>query len=353
MLHEYIAVGIYHFNHTVFRNFKRSRMRTVLFRFLCHEPNIGYITHCCHIELSVLDTIIDHLFIENPIRFIRNNSNTFKCITVSVPLLAAFSDNNRHGSIDDHIVRRIEVCCSLVRIDHSDFRTVCIHDCLECRFDLSLFFMPCNLFLKICHTEVGVDTKLFEEVCIFRKYIFKEDFKRVTEHNRVRDFHHRCFEVNRPDDTLFFCLIDCFSDESSQCFDRHKCTIENFTVKCINRLQFFSVKKNFYFLCLIHCHRLFMCIKITIAIHVGNIGFRIFSKRLESVRMLLRILFNRFGCTSVRVSFSKHRVYCRTETNAVFCLDLFLFGSLRVFRVVWNVKALFLKFSDTLFELSD
>ena len=353
MLHEYIAVCIDYFYSTRFRDLKCSRVRAILFRFLSHETDVGDVTHCRDIKLSVFDTVCDHLFMESCISRVRDNRYTLFSVAVSVPLLTALSYHDRHRGINDHIIRCVKVGLTLIRINHCDLWAVCINDCLECRFDLCLFRMTCDLLLKISHTEIRVDTKLFKEICILVEHIFEEYLECMSEHDRIRDLHHRCFEVDRPDYTLLFRLFDRFSDKLSESLDRHECTIEDLTLKRIDRFELFAVEKDLDLLCLIHSHRLFIGVEVPFAAHMCNIRFRVFGKRLQSMRVFLRIVFYRSCRTSVRVTFTQYRVDRRTETNTVFCLNFFLFRSFRIFRIVWNVKSLRLKLCDTLFELTD
>ena len=152
------------------------------------------------------------------------------------------------------------------------------------------------------------------------KSIFKVNGNSVSEHNRVGDFHHRSFKMQRQKHVFFLCFLNCFLVKFTQSRNVHYGCIKNFTFK---QVEFFFqnsfvtllvFKNKFYVAFFFDCRRNFVAVKI-ICLHVSHAGFRAgFGPRLHH---LVRILFSKFFhccCRApVRVSLTKNGVNGRAK----------------------------------------
>ena len=124
----------------------------------------------------------------------------------------------------------MQVSDPFIRIHHGQFRTFCISG-LDVSFNFSFFVsrQRFNLEVKISQTHSGGDAKLFESGSMLLKNILKIDFYNVPKKDRIGNFHHGGFKVQRQQQIIMFhgVLHLCFSIVTEGFF-AHDCSIDNF-----------------------------------------------------------------------------------------------------------------------------
>ena len=112
------------------------------------------------------------------------------------PHFTAITNHGRHGSIHDHIIRRVQVGNAFVRIDHRQPWALGFTR-LNRGFNgfLLLGWQGLNFFIHAAHAIIGLNPNLLKQVAVLRKQVFVEHLNRMTEYNRVRYFHHGGFNV--------------------------------------------------------------------------------------------------------------------------------------------------------------
>ena len=106
----------------VFLDFKGLVVRAVLFGLLGHQAHVGHGAHGLGVERAVPFAEVDHLHVNAGKRRLGHHSLDVFQATVGTPHFAAVADHGRHGSVHDHIVRRMEVGDALGRIHHGQLR---------------------------------------------------------------------------------------------------------------------------------------------------------------------------------------------------------------------------------------
>ena len=118
--HQDITILIFNFHNTIFSTAESKWMASILFSFFRHKTNIADMSHCCNIKLTILFTIFKHCAVHCCIASIRNNSNTLLKFALFVPHFSAFTDNWRHRSIDNNVIREMKVCDTFIAVNHCD-----------------------------------------------------------------------------------------------------------------------------------------------------------------------------------------------------------------------------------------
>jgi hypothetical protein len=98
-------------------------MRSVFLSLLCHESNIGHISHSFHIKLSILSAVFDNSLVNSSVRSIRNTTLSFLQLVVLVPHFSSITNDTWHTSINNNVRRNVQVSNSLVRVNHSKVGT--------------------------------------------------------------------------------------------------------------------------------------------------------------------------------------------------------------------------------------
>ena len=154
-------------------------------------------------------TEVNHLLIDTcESRFRHNRFDVFQTAIRTVHL-AAVTDHSRHRSVDDHVVRRVEVGDALVGIDHGQFRTA-VQTSVQIATDFFLLGggQLFNLVVQIDHAVVDVDTEFVKCGLVLGESVLVKDLHTMAKNDRVRDLHHGRFDVQGEHHTVFVCVFD-------------------------------------------------------------------------------------------------------------------------------------------------
>ena len=178
-------------------------VRAVLFRFLRHEPDVGHAAHGRRIQGAVLLAVLDDGLVDGGVAAVGNHGLGVVQLAVRPPHLAAFAHDDRHGRVDDDVVRDVQVGDALVGVDHGQGRPGGI-DGLDVILDLRLFVRreALDLGVDVAEPVVGVDPQPLEGVGVFGEHRLEEHGHGVAEHDRIGDLHHRGLQVQRQEQAL-------------------------------------------------------------------------------------------------------------------------------------------------------
>ena len=138
MFGQNLTLGIDHAHHSVLWDFKGFVVGAVLFRFLCHQPDIGNRAHGLGIEGAVFLAKFDNRLIDCGIGAIGDNREGILGPTLSIPHFAPLSDHCWHGGINDDVTWYVEIGDALVGVDHGE-RGASREGCFEVGFQQGLF----------------------------------------------------------------------------------------------------------------------------------------------------------------------------------------------------------------------
>ena len=207
---------------TVSRSFEGLIVRTVLFSFLSHQTNVGDATHGGRVELTVLVSVFTDLAVDGGVAAIRNHSDGVLQFVSQVPHTAAVTNNVRHRSINDDVVRDVQVGDVLAGVNHRQSSLTFVAS-VDVSFDFSFLVSRklVQLVEDVAHTQVRVGADRSQGVGMLVESRLEVNFDAVTEHDWVGNLHHGCFEVQREQYALLFGLKGCLSVERLQSSDFH------------------------------------------------------------------------------------------------------------------------------------
>ncbi len=321
MLEQHVAALILHPNDAGSRDLERLVMRTILFGFLRHQTDVADVTHRRDVERAVLFTVLNDLLINAGVTAVRNHRLHIVQFAVRPPHLAGRADRGRHRRIDDDVARHVQVRDALVRIDHRECRLILVHG-REVSFD----FRPLggrevgDLLVDVADPVVHVDTELFQHRSVLRQRGAIIDIDCMPENDRVGDFHHRRFHMQRKQNALRFRIGDFAFKKFAQQASMHHGAVHDLAFEHRHiRLQHFRVAVSAGELDRQRAIRLdhgglLVREKVTL-IHVRDVGQRIAAPLPHRMRIVFRILLDRRRHATVRVAFAQHRIH-RTAEHA-------------------------------------
>ncbi len=192
-------------------------MRSVLFRFLCHQPDVSNIAHRGDVKRTVLFAEVDRGLIDTGITAVWDQRFGVMQLAVRPPHLPGGPNRRRHGRVNDRMTGHVKIGDAFVGVDHGKFRTLRV-DRLDVGLDRRLLVIGkrCYLRIDIADSVIGVDPKFVEQRCVLVKNISIENADHMTKDNRIRDLHHRRFQVQRQDDVLGFGIRNLLGEKFAQ-----------------------------------------------------------------------------------------------------------------------------------------
>ena len=125
MLHEHRTGCIDDANRTGSSDLEGLVVRAILLRLLRHQAHVGHAAHRAGVERAVGAAEVDDLLVDAGVGAVGNHSLGILRLASSIPHLARLAEHRRHGGVDDHIARHMEVGDALVGVHHRDRRPVC------------------------------------------------------------------------------------------------------------------------------------------------------------------------------------------------------------------------------------
>ena len=218
-----------HTHNTVFLDFEGLVVGAILFGFLRHQTYVWHCTHSGGIECTVSLTEVNRFLIDGGVGGLRHNGLGVLELAISGPHFTGVADHCRHGGVNNHVARHVQVGDTFDGVNHSDFRAVLV-GFVQSFLDFFLLGFRQQLdFLKYGRQAVvRVYTDFFEQVAVLIKQLFVVNLHRVTEHDRVGDFHHGGFDVQGKHHTGLFAIFDDIFEEFAERFLAHEHAVEHF-----------------------------------------------------------------------------------------------------------------------------
>mmetsp|Transcript_8137 Transcript_8137/g.19408 ORF Transcript_8137/g.19408 Transcript_8137/m.19408 type:complete len:221 (+) Transcript_8137:1245-1907(+) len=138
------------------------------------------------------------------------------------------SNHRRHGSIDNHIAWHVQIGDATVRINHCKLwlRGEAIFDVLFNLLSLCIGQLA-DFVLQITEPVVGIHSDLLQDSPMLLKNPAEKDFHCVTKNDRIRDFHHRSFKMQRQEHLLRLGVRHLVLKVLLQRFDAHEGRIQH------------------------------------------------------------------------------------------------------------------------------
>ena len=133
-------VGVDDHNATFTRCQEGFIVGTVFLGFLRHQTNVRYAAHGAWIVGAIYLTVVDYCLINTCVAAIGNKRLGIMKNTIRPPHHAGITNHRRHRSINNDVARYVKVGNSLIRINHSEFRTLFV-----ARLDISNDFVLLGL----------------------------------------------------------------------------------------------------------------------------------------------------------------------------------------------------------------
>src|SRR5690554_2934550 len=346
VLGQYGAVFGNHAHNTIFLDFEGLVVGAVLFRLLGHQTNVRHSTHGGGIKRAVGLTEVDHFLINGGVGGLRHNRLGVLQLAATGPHLAGVTDHRRHGGVNNNVARYVQVGDAFYGIHHGDFRAVLV---ARVQGFLDFFLLRFRQLLDLLNhgrqAVVRVYPDFVEQVAVLVEQLLEEHLHRVTEYDRVRDFHHGGFYVQGEHHTCLFAVFDGVFEELHQCLLAHKHAVEHFAfqqrqVGFQNGLLTLLVLEHDAGVGgLVQGYRLLAGVEVATA-HVRNVGTGSRAPLTHGVRELAGKGFYRSRRTAVGVTFTQYRVNGAAQHFGVTCVDFFLFVGFRVLFELRNLVAL-------------
>ena len=353
MLGQHGAVFGNDANNTVFLDFKGLVVGAVLFGFLRHQTNVRYGTHGGGIEGTVGLTEVDHFLVDGGVGGLGHNRLGVLQLVVPRPHLAGVTDHRRHGCVNNNVAGNMQVGDALDGIDHGDFRTMLV---TGVQVFLDLFLLGFRQLLDLLdhagQAVVRVHADLVEKLTVLVEQVLVENLHRVTEHDRVGDFHHGGFHVQREHNAGVLAISNGVLEELHQCLLAHEHAVQHFAflqgqVGFQNGLLALIVlEHDVDFGGLVQRYRLLAGVKVA-ATHVRHVGAGSRAPLTHGMGVFAGKGFYRGRRTTVGVAFPEYRVNGTAQNLGIAGLDFFLFVVLGVFLVFGKLVTLFVQLIDS------
>ncbi len=351
------TVGSNDLYHTVGGDFEGGRVGAVLLGLLGHEANVGHRAHGSRIQSTVLLAVLKNFFVHGSVAAVRNHGVGVLQFAFGVPHLAGITNHDRHGGVDDDVVGNVQVCNTLIGIDHGQSRTLGVNSFDVC-FNLGFLVsrQHFNFFVEITKTHVRVNTGLFEGSSMLLEYIGVENLDGVAKHDRVGNLHHGGFQMKRQELSLFLGNFNLLGVESAQGLLANKRRGYDLTRLALELVfqhldaAVLAGKFNFELAAFTGSNRLLVGVKITTG-HVGNFGDAVGTVGAKLVGIFLGEILDRDWRAAVRVALTQNRIDSAAEHLGVFFGNRLLFVILRDFRVVGDLVPFGLQLGNSLFQL--
>ena len=171
--------------------------------FCAMRPTFGTLPIVAGLSAPCLLAVLDDLPVHRRVAAVGDHRLRVVELPVRAPHLARLADDDRHGRVDDDVVRDVQVRDALVRVDHRERRARRV-DGLDVGLDLRLLLRRQRLDLRVEVAEavVRVHAELLERGGVLLEDVLVEDGHGVAEHDGVGDLHHGGLEVQREQDAV-------------------------------------------------------------------------------------------------------------------------------------------------------
>ena len=174
----------------------------------------------------------------------------------------------------------MEVGNALGRIHHGQLRTILLASVQVADDFVTLGLrQDLDLLVKIDHAVIDVDTQFVEQGAVLLEGFLVENLDAVTENDRVRDFHHRRFDVQREEDARLTAVFQFLLVKVAQGLLAHEHRIDDLAGLEFNfgfqdgNLAALGNQLHTHTTRLVERHRLFAVIEVT-GVHVRYVGLR-------------------------------------------------------------------------------
>ena len=173
-------------------------MGSILFGLLCHQPDIGNVSHGRGIIGSVFLAVFDDFLVHGCVATVRDQSQRVLKRAIRPPHFTPVTDHHRHRGVDDDVVRHMQVGDSFIRIDHRQFRTILVN-ALDVLPDLILLFLGKILDFRVYipQTVVGIDSEFLKQLRVLFKQFTVVNGNRMAEKYRIGNLHHGRLQMKR------------------------------------------------------------------------------------------------------------------------------------------------------------
>ena len=360
MLEECFAIGIDDADGAIGGNLKCFVVRTVFLGGFGHEADIGHGAHGLGIKRAIFAAKINHGLINRRVATVGNHREGVLRLALGIPHLAAIADHRGHRGVDDHIARHMEVRDAFVGIHHREGWARG-----EGGFQITLdrgFFVGGEFFdlrEQVAEAVVKIDAQFVDRGGVARDELAEENLHGMAEKNRVRDLHHRRFEVEREKNAGLLRGIDLLGEKGLERFAGHEGRIQNLAG------QQFEIA--------LPSHQLpttggeefnagggrsrkgggFFVREKVVASHRCHAGLRVFRPRSHFVRVLAGVVLHGLRRAAVGISLTQDGIHGAAFYFVVAGLGVLL-GVIRWrLGVIGHRESASLQLSDCRFQLRD
>ncbi len=350
---DHIAVGQFDADGARSRGFKRGGVRAVFLGFLRHQADVGHGTAGCDIQFSGFFEIVDGFVVDARIAIVGDAAFGVRGLAIGAPADAACADHSRHGGVDDHIGRHMQVGDALIGIHHIH-RGFGRHRGFQGGFQ---FGVACNAVFQIADAGIRVPAQCGDGRAVRRKEIIQIGRDEMAENDRVRDLHHCRLEVDGKQHAGLH--VGQFGlGEITQCGGGHESGINDGALGVVQPVfqhGFGAIRSGQHDfratgLCGGDGGGLFIGKEI-IARHRRHMGFAVGSPFAHRMRVGLGVFLDRFGRATVRVALAQDGVHGRPFQAVIAFAHVFFGVGLRGFGVIGDGIALTLQFLDRVGQL--
>ncbi len=184
----------------------------VLLGGLCHQADVGDRAHRGGVVGAVGAAVVEHDLVDPGVRRVGDHREGVGLLTVGAPHVARGADHRRHGGVDDHVARHVQVGDPLVGVHHRERRAVGDPG-VDRRLDVHTVGQRLDALEDRAETVVGAQTGLAERLAVPGEQLGQERADDVAEDDRVGDLHHRGLEVHREQHALLLRARDLRGEE--------------------------------------------------------------------------------------------------------------------------------------------
>mmetsp|Transcript_58654 Transcript_58654/g.130657 ORF Transcript_58654/g.130657 Transcript_58654/m.130657 type:complete len:553 (-) Transcript_58654:784-2442(-) len=181
----------------------------VLLSFLRHQADIGHVAHRAHIELAMHLAVLDHCLVHGRVAPVGDDRLGVFQLTVLVPHLARVAHDDRHGRVDDHVRRNVQVGDASVRVNHRQpwtGRVALSQSGLNgCGLRLA---QTAKLIHELAEAVVRVEAQLVESIGVLLEQRCKIRADGHAEHDRIADLHHGRLQMQGDHQILLLCVVE-------------------------------------------------------------------------------------------------------------------------------------------------
>mmetsp|Transcript_53220 Transcript_53220/g.116826 ORF Transcript_53220/g.116826 Transcript_53220/m.116826 type:complete len:415 (+) Transcript_53220:887-2131(+) len=212
-------IGLHHLHGSVSRGLKRLVVGPVLFRLLCHQPNVGHGTHGSRVECTVDLAKFDCL-LENPrVAPIRNQGLGIAEVGIPGTRLgirtphttsqAIHTTNHAgHRGVHNDVAGHVEVGNAAVGINHGELGPGSVH-CIDVGHDLLLLALRQfgDLLEHVAEPLCRICAHLLKRCLVLFPDILEKHCDGMAEDNWIGNLHHGSLQMQGQQDVLFFAIL--------------------------------------------------------------------------------------------------------------------------------------------------